>query len=173
MTETIVYLGLGANIGDSRKTLEHAVAAITTLTQVNQVKVSRFYQTTPVSPIPQPDYTNAACSLLTTLNLHDLLHRLQTIEESLGKMPKHKNAPRVIDVDLLHYGTLAYSDAIITVPHPEWLNRLFVLIPLMDLTDTIDIPDVHAKTGFSTLYLPDHLATLGNPNQETVTLYKE
>lgn len=170
MTKVLVYLGLGANIGDCRKTLEQAILNLAATPQIWQVKTSRFYRTTPVSPLPQPDYVNAACSLLTTLGIHDLFDKLQSIEKSLGKVNKPKNAPRCIDIDLLHYGTMNYSDAVITVPHPEWSHRLFVITPLMDLTDTIDTPDKHATTGFVSLNLHDHLARLGNPHQETITL---
>ena len=97
----LVYLGLGSNIGDSRSLLERAFCSIKDIPQVDSLQTSSLYATSPVSPIPQRDFLNAACRFHTTLSpqaLYDALHR---IEVSLGKIPKEKNAPRAIDIDIL------------------------------------------------------------------------
>jgi 2-amino-4-hydroxy-6-hydroxymethyldihydropteridine diphosphokinase len=135
-----VYLGLGSNIGDSVDTVWHACQAIEAIDHVYDFVVSRLYQTAPVSDIPQPDYINAVCRFDTDFAVIELWERLQAIEKMLGKIDKAKNAPRVIDIDILFYGSDSYDNAGLQIPHPRWKERLFVLVPLCDLEPLINVP---------------------------------
>lgn len=136
---SLVYLGLGGNIGDSCAILQSGIAKISSIEGVSDVITSSFYQTTPVSDLEQPDYINAVCRCKTTLSPQDLFAHLQEIERSLGKSPKPKNAPRIIDIDLLFFGTEPFNGHGLKIPHPRWQERLFVLIPLLELTENIMI----------------------------------
>jgi len=136
-----VYLGLGGNERESLTLIREALKQIERLKGVHSLRYSRFYRTRPVSPIPQEKYINAVCCLETTMDAHTLLKQLQKIECSLGKIPKPKEAPRPIDIDILFYGHEKINDDRLTVPHPLWQERLFVLAPLNDLTDEISLPD--------------------------------
>ena len=70
----------------------------------------------------------------------ELWEVMQSFERRIGKIPKPKNAPRLIDLDLLFYGgEMIYSPTLI-VPHPRWHERLFVIAPLADLVDTLPFP---------------------------------
>ncbi|HEV8051094.1 MAG TPA: 2-amino-4-hydroxy-6-hydroxymethyldihydropteridine diphosphokinase [Parachlamydiaceae bacterium] len=138
--ENVVYLGLGGNIGDSLSVLQHTLSLLTDLPDIQAVEASSFYVTTPVSDIPQADYLNAVCRFKTSLNIRQLLVLLQEIEKSQGKVSKPTNAPRIIDIDILFFGTESHSAPDLEIPHPRWHERLFVVIPLLDLAKTIAIP---------------------------------
>ncbi len=64
---------------------------------------------------------------------------MQEIESELEKVPKSKNAPRLIDLDLLFFGDTVYDSPELILPHPKWHERLFVLVPLADVTDTLPL----------------------------------
>lgn len=135
-----VYLGLGGNIGDRMSLLRQALALIAAIPEVQNLEVSSFYETEPVSDIPQSNYLNAVCRLTTRLKAHQLLASLQEIERVLGKVPKPKNVPRVIDIDILFFGREGHKTHDLEIPHPRWRERLFVIVPLLDLTKTIVVP---------------------------------
>jgi 2-amino-4-hydroxy-6-hydroxymethyldihydropteridine diphosphokinase len=140
MTSETVYLGLGSNLGDSVRTVGQALEAIGGISGVRFLESSRLYATSPISPIPQADYINAVCRLQTTLDPEGLFSELCRIEQQLGKHPKDKNAPREIDIDILFFGTRFCRSELLEIPHPRWKQRLFVLAPLQELTQTITYP---------------------------------
>lgn len=137
---SLVFLSLGSNLGPRADTLHSALRAIEALPQVYDFKASSLHRTDPVSPLPQPDFLNAACRLRTHLTLEALYSFLLIIEEQLGKTPKPKEAPRPIDIDIVLFGTHFLETAELCIPHPRWRERLFVLMPLAELTDTILYP---------------------------------
>jgi 2-amino-4-hydroxy-6-hydroxymethyldihydropteridine diphosphokinase len=137
---TEVYLSLGSNIGSSLSILKNALIDIQNINGVQNVHISKFYETAPISDIPQNNFINTACRLTTQLQASILLKELQKIEQKYGKMPKAKNAPRSLDIDIILFGTEQIQLPLLTVPHPHWKDRLFVLIPLKDLADKLHIP---------------------------------
>lgn len=141
MTHHDVFLGLGGNIGDTYTVLTRAVARIEMIPTVSALQVSPFYLTSPVSDIPQGLYINAVCRLRTTLSPSRLLRYLQQIETNLGKLPKRKNAARILDIDILLHGKQVVSTSSLQIPHPCWLDRLFVLRPMADLVSHVELPD--------------------------------
>lgn len=143
---TEVYVALGGNIGDTQTVLKRALQKIDSIPNVKQVECSRFYFTAPVSPLPQASYVNAVCRFHTTLSAKELLHELQKIETALGKIPKPKDSPRCIDLDILFFGKEVYCDRELEIPHPRWRERLFVLVPLADLTKMIEVPNKNDAT---------------------------
>ena len=145
MHSKTVYLSLGSNQGDRISILQSALKEIQALPSIEHFKSSRFYQTSPVSPIPQNDFINAACSFACKLTPYDLLQHLQKIEKNLGKTPKAKNAPRLIDIDILLYDERWIDTPELKIPHPGLKKRLFVLIPLSDLTKKLMIPQVNGN----------------------------
>lgn len=137
-----VYLGLGGNVGDSLAILQSALRNIEQLA-IKDFKASRFYRTKPVSEIEQSWFVNAVCRFNTMMDARELLYKLQQIEATHGKVPKPKNAPRPIDIDLLFYGNERHNSVDCEIPHPRWKERLFVIKPLSDLTSSIVIPGVN------------------------------
>lgn len=133
----MIYLGLGANLGDPYETLCRAAEAILKIPRLSQVRFSRLYRTSPVSSWPQPDFLNAACSFMIDWQPLELFEVLTEIEKKLGKLPKSKEAPRHLDIDIIFYGSQCFETETLIIPHPRWKERLFVLYPLKDLTSKI------------------------------------
>lgn len=140
MCRNEVYLGLGGNIGDSAAVIRRACGLIAALDGTRDFRMSRLYLTAPVSDLPQADYVNGACGFETSLSLPALWSQLQAIEISLGKQDKPKNAPRIIDIDILFFGRDCCDHMGLQIPHPRWHERLFVLVPLRDLTTAVHVP---------------------------------
>ena len=136
-----VFLGLGANLGNSYKNILKALELIGSMENVKGVRSSSFYKTSPVSSIKQKDYLNLVCQIKTDLEPKKLLTKLQKIEVTLGKTIKGKEEPRLIDIDILFFGNKDIDIDGLTIPHPRWQERLFVLVPLQEISPTITLPD--------------------------------
>ena len=136
---TRAYVGLGANLGDTRATLHTALDALGTLPGTTLVARSSFYATAPVDA-DGPDYLNAVAALETTLDAPALLAALQTIEAAHGRARSYRNAPRTLDLDLLLFGDEIIDLPQLTVPHPRMHERAFVLAPLAEIAPDIVIP---------------------------------
>ena len=130
-----VYVALGGNIGNTREVFIQALEHIACMPTTHSLLISRLYRNPAISEVAQPDYLNAAVSFETDLSVKELWNGLESIEKKLGKVPKEKDHPRVIDLDLLFYGDFHYKEEDLEIPHPRWKERLFVLIPLLDLTE--------------------------------------
>lgn len=134
-----VYVALGGNLGNPVLTFKKVIEKLMGMDEIVDLKVSRFYRTSPVSDLPQDPYVNAVCSFETTFSAHELLKNLQEIEKTFGKVEKPKNHPRFIDLDILFFREESYQDRHLEIPHPRWHERLFVIIPLLDLTEEIHV----------------------------------
>lgn len=163
--QKLAYIALGGNIGDSVAVLCKAIQMLMSHAATRFCRLSAFYATTPVSTIAQGDYVNAVCALSTTLAPRPLLHLLQAIERALGKTAKDREAPRIADLDLLFYGSAYYHDSELTLPHPRWHQRLFVLHPLRQLTR---YAPVAVSEKLLWLDLDQLLATFSNAHNEVV-----
>lgn len=138
--QTTAYVALGGNIGETALVFLQALKMLRDLPNISELEVSSFHQTAPVSDIPQNPYLNAVCRFQTSLTVKELLKELQSIEAALGKEPKAKNAPRILDLDILFFGQERHSGEELEIPHPKWSERSFVLIPLADLVTELAIP---------------------------------
>lgn len=127
-----VAVALGSNLGDRRAHLDFAVAKLRSL--LRHVAVSRYHDTVPVGISgPQPLYLNAAATGETTLSAPDLLDALLAIEAARGRERPYPNAPRTLDLDLILYGGLVIDGPDLSVPHPRFRARRFVLEPLAEI----------------------------------------
>lgn len=166
-----VFLGLGGNVGNSLNTLQRACEMIRSVSGIADFEVSNFYQTTPVSDILQSDYINAVCKFNTDLNPESLFAELTQIEKILGKIPKNKNVPRTIDIDILFFGELWIDIKNIKVPHSQWRERLFVLIPLLDLVSYVRVPI--SSSDIEEVDIKKMVDNFVNKNNEHVILISE
>jgi 2-amino-4-hydroxy-6-hydroxymethyldihydropteridine diphosphokinase len=135
---TLVYLGLGSNIGDKKKHLQDALDQLAALGSIR--KRSRMYTTEPIGFRDQEWFLNCAVELDTLLDPETLLSSIQTIEQALGRKKTGKNRPRVIDIDILFYDDDIINTPTLTIPHPRIQKRLFVLQPLLDLNPDFKHP---------------------------------
>ena len=105
---TLVYVGLGSNLGHPRRRLARAMRALARLPRTRLVAASGNYVSAPVGTIGrQPDYVNAVAVLKTLLAPCAMLRQLHTVERRHGRRRapgERRNAPRVLDLDLLLYG---------------------------------------------------------------------
>ncbi len=134
-----VFVGLGANLGDVRATLKHALAALAALPQTQLVAQSSLYRTAPMQA-SGPDFINAVAELRTALQPLALLHALQAIEQAHGRLRPYPNAPRTLDLDLLLHGQRALTAPGLDLPHPRLHERAFVLHPLLELAPMLEHP---------------------------------
>lgn len=126
------YLGLGANLGDSRTVLALAIQQLADTPGIAVTAQSGFYRTAPIDS-SGPDYTNAVVAVSTTLAAPDLLTCLQGIEAGAGRERPYRNAPRTLDLDILLYGSAHVTSARLCIPHPGMWQRAFVLRPLAEI----------------------------------------
>lgn len=129
------YVALGSNLGDSSHYLNKAILALENHVAINNLTVSRFYQSKPHGPQDQPDYLNAAVKFDTTLESEFLLNALQKIENDNQRVREGvvRWGARTLDLDLLFYGDMLINTQRLIVPHPRICERAFVLLPLSDL----------------------------------------
>jgi 2-amino-4-hydroxy-6-hydroxymethyldihydropteridine diphosphokinase len=131
MTTSPVLLGLGANLGDPVRQISAAVDALRA--QVAIDAVSSLYRSAPVGFAEQADFYNVVCGGTTRLAPEELLAEEGRIEEALGRIRSFRNAPRLIDVDILALGDRVIDTPRLTVPHPAIASRGFVLHPLAEV----------------------------------------
>lgn len=136
---TDAFIGLGANLGDSRAALRDALSQLAELPHTRLVKCSSFYRSAPVDA-SGPDYLNAVAHLTTQLKPNALLVHLQAIELQHGRERPYRNAPRTLDLDLLLYGSQTLQTPSLTLPHPRLHERAFVLLPLAEIAPGALVP---------------------------------
>ena len=132
----VTYIGMGSNLGDSVQILTEAVHKLKSL---GTVRVSKLYQSPPMGPQDQPHYHNAVAELVTELEPLALLDELQRFEQEAGRVRLRHWGERTLDLDLLLYGEKTIINERLTVPHVGILQRDFVVIPLLDLDNTLQI----------------------------------
>lgn len=120
-------VALGANLEEPRKAVELAIELLKQSTDV--IAISSMYETAPAGGPEQDNYINAVVTLESELPAADLLALLHGIEKSMGRVRKEHWGPRVIDLDLIQYGTLLSKSEELTLPHPRAHERRFVLEP--------------------------------------------
>ncbi len=108
-------------------------------------KASSVYETKPYGYKDQENFLNAAVQIETDLNFFELLDNLKLIEKKLGRIERTKWGPREIDLDLLFYNNVIFSNEKITVPHKEVEHRDFVLIPLCEIAGDLIHPALNIK----------------------------
>jgi 2-amino-4-hydroxy-6-hydroxymethyldihydropteridine diphosphokinase len=133
-----VYVAVGSNLGDRKRLIEEAFDRIGRIPEITLSCVSSIIETEPEGgPAGQNRYLNAAARIETNLDPFDLLTVLQKIEFDLGRVRSVPNGPRTIDLDILLYDDAEMRSAELTIPHPRMFDRLFVLIPLLEIAPTI------------------------------------
>ena len=145
---TPAYVALGSNLDDPARQVHRAFEALAGLPRTRLIARSALYRSRPLGPIAQPDFVNAAAGLLTQLDAPELLRELKAIETRLGRTtPVVRWGPRLVDLDLLVHGATRLQDDDIVIPHPGMAARAFVLIPLAEVSETLDVPGLGRVSG--------------------------
>lgn len=134
-----VFLSLGSNIGDKVDYLDKAVEELEKNAFIHKVKSSSYYSTAPVGFLDQDEFVNIAVMLETSLSPLEMLDVCQNIESTLNRVRLIRWGPRTIDVDIILYDDLVMNQERLIIPHPRAKERSFVLIPLMELDDRLEI----------------------------------
>ena len=150
------YLLLGSNMGDSHQQLQTAIKKIEdnigTL-----VRHSGLYATAAWGNTHQPDFLNQVILVETTLSAAETLQQILTIEYKMGRVRTLKNAPRIIDIDILFFNKEIINEMNLAVPHPEIQNRRFVLVPLNEIAPNLKHPLLSKSIHQLLINCPDHL----------------
>ncbi len=129
--DPIVYLGLGANLGDRLDNLQHAIQALPPAVSI--LRLSSIYETEPWGYRDQPAFLNQVLEGSTDLSPNDLLQYLKQVEREMGRRPTFRYGPRLVDLDILFYGDQVIDQPDLAIPHPRLAERAFVLVPLAEL----------------------------------------
>lgn len=138
-----LFLGLGSNVGNRKVNIQQAIQLISDIVPIQ--KISSFYETAPWGKIDQPSFLNAVLQASIPNDApEEFLTKLQEIERTIGRKKREKWGPREIDIDILFWGDRTIQTDTLTVPHPYWKERDFVLKPLLEIA-----PDFLEKSFFS------------------------
>lgn len=136
---TPVAVALGSNLGDRDAHLDFAVSRLSAL--LTELRASARIDTAPVDIVgDQPWYLNAVVVGRTSATPLDLLLALQQIERERGRERPYVNAPRTLDLDLVLYGEVIVASPELTLPHPRFRDRRFVLAPLAEVAPAMVDP---------------------------------
>ncbi len=151
------YLLLGSNMGNSLVLLSTAIEQIEKQIGKRMLQ-SGLYATAAWGNSSQPDFLNQVIEVATGLDAAETLQTILAIEKNMGRIRTVKNAPRVIDIDILFFNNEIITRSDLIVPHPEIQNRRFVLTPLNEIVPAMIHPVLNKTTRQLLLDCPDQLA---------------
>lgn len=134
-----VLIALGSNRGDRMRWLRAGVDALRSVIDVS--RISSVYETAPVNA-PPPDFLNLVVAGSTSKPADVLLRELLAVEQRMHRTRGVPNAPRTLDLDLIFHSAHVMQSKDLTLPHPRYRDREFVLAPLRELA----LPWVDPKT---------------------------
>lgn len=145
-------IGLGSNLsgplGEPVDYIEAALACLGDTEDMDLLRCSGLYQSSPWGNQDQPAFINAVAEVHWFNKAHRLLEALLQIEEDLGRERSEKWGPRQIDLDLLSFDDRQIHSKKLIVPHPHMHERAFVLVPLLELDPDFVIPDKGRAQGY-------------------------
>jgi len=138
-----VAIGLGSNLGDRVQNIIDARNFLLAYPGCAMLHSSALYYSSPVGYLEQPAFINCVVLLDVEGSLPALLRHAQAWEEQMGRerVSGNRNAPRIIDLDILLAENEASNIDSLQVPHPRLAERLFVLLPLLELWPDASLPD--------------------------------
>lgn len=135
-----VYLGLGGNIGERDIYLREAIVSLSQHEHINVLDLSSIYETQPVGPVDQAAFLNMVAKIETSLSPEQLLEVTAEVEHHLGRTREIYWGPRTLDIDILMYDHLSLTTDRLEIPHPRMKERLFVLVPLAEISPNLTLP---------------------------------
>ncbi len=148
----IAYLGIGSNLGDKRKNIEHVKFKLI-LNNIKILKSSNLYESLSWPDKSNPKFINIMLQIETYKSPKDLLSICNKIENELGRKRVKKNDPRTCDIDIIDYNNLILKKNLI-LPHPSMTKRNFVLLPLFEIDNNWKHPKTKANIKFLINSLP-------------------
>ena len=136
-----VFLSVGSNLGDKKENLLSSIRILNEHEEIKIIDISPFYKTEPVDYLDQDWFVNAVIKIETSLDPENLLILLKNTETKLKQGKKNiRFGPRIIDLDIIYYGSMIVNTEGLIIPHPRMHKRCFVLKPLCDIETKIVHP---------------------------------
>ncbi len=149
MSENVVYLQLGSNLGDRENILINSKGKIEEY--IGRIeKESSIYETASWGIEDQPLFLNQILVVKTSLDYCKIFFYIKKIEEKLGRTREKKWASRLIDIDIIFFNQEIIESPEVSIPHKQIASRRFVLEPLAEVAPGFMHP-VHNKTVFELL----------------------
>jgi len=139
MVKQEIYIGLGSNLGDRLANIRKAIKLMKE-EGIEIIKESSLYETEPVGYKEQGWFLNSVVKARTQFSPVGLWKRLEKIEKAMGRQREIKWGPRIIDLDILFYGSKVLDGKQLQIPHPELQKRRFVLLPLEEIAPELVHP---------------------------------
>lgn len=136
---SIAYLSVGSNMGDRGANLRFALKSLAERDGIQPLRGSAIYETSPWGPVAQENFLNACIELETSLSPDELLTVCQDIEHAAARSREVHWGPRTLDIDILLYDEITIETPRLTIPHPRMKERMFVLVPLMELEEAVPV----------------------------------
>ncbi|MDE6614788.1 MAG: 2-amino-4-hydroxy-6-hydroxymethyldihydropteridine diphosphokinase [Clostridia bacterium] len=140
LKRTDVYLSLGSNLGDRQSILDKAIASLKENKAITVLKVSSPYENPPYGGVAQYPFINMAIKISTYLSPYTLLDYLHSIEANANRNREIHWGDRTLDIDIIFYGDLIMDTDRLTIPHADYHNRDFVLVPLNEIAPNLVCP---------------------------------
>lgn len=165
--ENGVYLLLGSNLGNRE---ENLLLARNSITRIGSIKtLSSVYQTQAWGNTQQPDFLNQVIQITSTQSSRELLAKIVTIENDMGRLRAEKWGPRIIDIDILFFGQKIVNEPDLSIPHPGIAMRRFTLLPLAEIAPDFIHPFLNKNCAQLLKECPDHsVVELHNPESTKV-----
>ncbi len=149
----VVYLSIGTNLGDRKVNLRRAIKLVERFVEIDTR--SPVYDTDPMYFADQPRFYNIIVRGKTKLSPQKLLEATQQVEREMGREGATHNRPRIIDIDILTYGSEIVATDDLALPHPRIAERAFVLIPLKDIAPKFTHPKTKETIADMLKRIPD------------------
>jgi 2-amino-4-hydroxy-6-hydroxymethyldihydropteridine diphosphokinase len=158
----IAYLSLGSNLGNRESYIIRATQRLSQMMGLRLLGESSLYHSRPLDcPEDCPDFLNKVIKLECKLKPVQLLDNTERLEVEFGRTEKDVRANRVIDIDIVLFGSRIFKNERLEIPHPRIAERAFVLIPLCEIDQ--DVIDPRTNVPFA-----DILASLGDQGVKVV-----
>jgi len=128
-----VYLSLGSSEGDRKKYLDTALEKLNATRGIKVKKVSSYMRSAPYGGVAENEFLNCAAEIETYLSPFALLDEIHRIEAECGRVRKKRWGDRTLDIDIIFYGSRVINTDRLSVPHPDYAKRDFVVKPLKEI----------------------------------------
>ena len=130
-----VFLAIGSNLGNKKLNIEKAKFKLNSINNIKLLSCSSFYKTESWPNKKKPFFLNVVIKCITNLNPRELFKTIKKIERDMGRVPAYRNAPRILDIDIIDFSQkkMVLKDIDLVIPHPRLESRSFVLLPLYEI----------------------------------------
>ena len=149
-----IILSIGSNVGDRLKNIESSLKQLSKICEIK--KISSIYDSVPRIYEDQDNFLNLIIEIEYKNVPHDLLIDIKKIEKLMGRKKTFRYGPRLIDIDIIFFNNIEIKEEELIIPHYDWMNRRFVVEPLSELFQDINLSEYNLND--------QKLVKLGNIN---------